>query len=98
MNKNAFGQETKWSLWSISTYEQSKTYFWVDEQGIVRFERSTAPYGWMQIPDNSFKSVGENFKKFRKDLTFDGVTSVKFTKISSHKMRDEHLVKGWLLL
>jgi hypothetical protein len=49
MNKNKFGEETKWSLWKYQPDKNypSTWYFWVDENNILRFKRSVEPIGFM---------------------------------------------------
>ena len=93
MNKNKFGQETKWSLYSAKINDGGRTiYFWVDENNVVQFERTICQIGWTDIPNNNFETVGTNLKDIKKNYVF------KIVKNNSHSMTDEHLSKGWLLL
>lgn len=93
MNKNRYGEETKWSLFSARLNNGGRdVYFWVGEDGLVKFERTISQIGWSEIPNNNFESVGKTIKEVRKDYIF------KIKKIQSHSMVDEHLEKGWLLL
>lgn len=85
MNKNKFGQETKWSLWR---YRQdpdypSTWYFWVDENDVVRFQRNIEPIGF--TPSGLVDIVGTNRKSYK-----------VLRKVSNHRMTDEQLSRGEL--
>jgi hypothetical protein len=76
----------QWSLYKTQIYPKypSVTYFWVDENDIVQFQRDISPIGYMPIELESI--VGE-----KKNSLFE------FKKVN-HKMTQEELKKGWLLL
>ena len=86
MNKNKLGQETTWSLWRIKHGDYpSVSYAWVDETGIIRYQKDIAPIGIMPVV--AFNMVGKEANSIE-DLK----------KYSNHRMTDEQLKLGWLNL
>ena len=86
MSKNKFDEETTWSLYKYTPNPEypSITYFWVDENKVVKFQRSIEKLGFAPIKLDNI--VGLRISAF----------NVK--KVSNHRMTDEHLKKGWLIL
>lgn len=75
-----------WTLRKIKPFDSfpAIVYFWCDGGGIVRFQRTITPLGFMEP---SFESVvGEHWHKIT------GTTRVK------SKATQEQLQKGWLVL
>jgi hypothetical protein len=87
MNRNKSGQETKWSLYKIKLYPNYPCflYFWVDEDGIIRYQRPIQPTGFM--PVICANMIGANIKECK-----------GLKKVSNHRMTDEELKQGWLVL
>lgn len=91
MNKNKFGVETKWSLQRITLENNwGHVYFWVDENNVIQFKREINPIGFLLLTDDNF--IGVKFSELHFSKKY------KLKKIESHKMNQEELEKGWLLL
>ena len=79
-----------WSLYEYrlmpTTCPKMRLYLWV-ENGIIRYQRVTAPLGW--IPPTFTDLTGSSTK---------GIRGCGFKKVRRHKMTQEQLAKGWLLL
>jgi len=88
--KNKKGQTVTWKLYRLKVTEGQQVYFWVDPENIVKFERGTSCLGWVKPSDDYYGIVGSNLKELK-----DILPEVKQV---NHKMTDEELSKGWLLL
>lgn len=75
-----------WTLRSIRPYPDfpSVTYFWVDGNNIVRFQREITPLGF--IPVQCENIVGRNFRE------------IKGTRLVKSKATQEQLKQGWMIL
>ena len=82
MNKNKYGQETKWSLKKLKPIKDypCTLYIWADETGTVQYQRSVEPIGFMPLGFDNL--LGMNVKYIK-----------GFTKVSNHKMTDVELRK-----
>jgi hypothetical protein len=74
-----------WNLYKIKPYKDypSTTYFWVDENNVVQFQRSIAPVGYVKVEAEN--CIGFNIKE-------------TIAKKCKTKMTQEELKKGWLFL
>lgn len=90
--KNKLGQKVTWKLYrKVVSERYRKLYLWVDPEGIVQHERTISNIGWADIPDNHFETVEKEFKIAKKNPFND------FT-LANHKIDDEKMSNGWLLL
>jgi len=76
-----------WTLYKIKPYKDypSTTYFWVDDQGVIVFQRNIAPIGYVEIQVEN--AIGRSIKEIK----------TKKVKVS-HKANQEQMEQGWLLL
>jgi hypothetical protein len=83
--------KNKWSLykWQYSKNYPSVYYIWVDEKDTVQFIRSVEPLGFMPSfpPEIQVGNGKAELRKLNPQI-----------KKASHKMNDESLKRGWLIL
>ena len=74
-----------WTLYKIKPYKDypSQTYFWVNDQNIIVFQRDITPLGYVPVQVESV--IGWSIK------------AIKAKKIN-HKATQEQMEMGWLLL
>jgi hypothetical protein len=88
--KNKNNEIVSWKLFRLDLSEGQYVYFWVDSKNIVQFERGVSLPGWLKPADNFFGMVGESLSQLKYEIPD--------IKQVNHKMVDEELSKGWLLL
>jgi len=74
-----------WTLYKIKPYKDypSTTYFWVDDQNNIVYQRDITPLGYVPVQVES--AIGHSIKE---------ITAKKIT----HKANQEQMEMGWLLL
>ncbi len=85
-------EKNQWSLWKCKPQGgyPCTVYFWLNPAKLICSSRSAEPLGFMSI---SFGDViGNSISELR--MQYPGI---RFSK-AKHKMTDEQLEKGWLIL
>ena len=81
-----------WSLykWQYLKDYPSVWYLWIDETNTVKFMRSVEPCGFMPSVAPEI-NIGDGISELR-------CLNPEVKKVYKHKMTDEELKRGWLIL